>query len=129
VGNNEIVYNRPDCPYGCGAALAPNLRWQGTPCQGCGRPLFPLTDVVTDGAVLWPPPRIPGPPENDQPDVQVWFVVGEEDALERRAISNRETQRAIDKSDEGCLLVTIVIVLIGGAVAAVAVYLLVLAPH
>jgi hypothetical protein len=125
----RIVFNRPDCPYGCGAALAPDLRWQETPCHRCGRPLFPLTATEADGQVLWPPPSIPRPAEAGQPDVQIWYVVGEEDAREAIAISRVQTQRRLDASDEkACRLVTILLIAVGVVVAA-ALYVLLLAPR
>ena len=48
MGPTRYVYNRSDCPYGCGAPLVPNLRWEATPCQGCGRPLYPLSAKVDE---------------------------------------------------------------------------------
>ena len=126
----RVVYNRSDCPYGCGTLLAPDLRWQGTPCEGCGRPLYPLSDVV-DGEqrVLWPPAGIPRPPEVGLPGVQVWYVVGEEEARDRIALSKASTQRRVDAAEErSCLVIGLVLILV--LVVALALFVvLVLAPR
>lgn len=114
--DRKTVFNRPDCPYGCGAPLAPTLRWQATPCGGCGRPLHPVAAVVdADGRQVWPLASVPGPP-TVPPDAEFWYVVREEDAAERVAIL-REIARHGKKSEEGCL--TVVLTFLGFAVMAV----------
>jgi hypothetical protein len=121
MSSTRVVYNRSDCPYGCGAPLAPNLRWIRTPCHGCGRRLYPLSATVDDdGRVLWPPARIPAPPEAGLPDVVVWYVVGEEDYDEANAISTAEYTRRRSEAESGCsgcaILVTFVLVVLVGGV-------------
>ncbi len=97
----RVVYNRADCPYGCGEPLPERLRWQGTPCPRCGRPLHPLGPIDDqEGGILWPSAHIPRPPEAGQPDVTIWYVVREDEAPERMAISRAEIQRRGDTSDE-----------------------------
>lgn len=97
----RVVYNRADCPYGCGEPLPERLRWQGTPCPRCGRPLHPLGPIDDqEGGILWPPAHIPRPPEAGQPDVTIWYVVREDEAPERKATSRAEIQRRVDMSDE-----------------------------
>lgn len=97
----RVVYNRADCPYGCGEPLPERLRWQGTPCPRCGRPLHPLGPIDDqEGGILWPPAHIPRPPEAGQPDVTIWYVVREDEAPDRMAISWAELQRRGDMSDE-----------------------------
>jgi hypothetical protein len=126
----DVVYNRADCPYECGEPLPENLRWQGTPCRRCGRPLFPLHSVEDDdGSVLWPPEEIPRPPEAGQPGVTVWYVVREDQAPEGVSISHAASQRRVDKSEEqSCTIVIAVLALV--LIAAVVVgYLLLFAPR
>jgi hypothetical protein len=140
--DERVVYNRADCPYGCGEPLAPRLRWQATPCRRCGRLQYPLREVVAlaDGSldadgdirVLWPPASVPRPPDADQPGVDVWYVVGEEEAQEAAAIRNEETGSRVLASEESCLrtcgllALGLIIVVV---VAAVALYFLVIAPR
>jgi hypothetical protein len=126
--NAGVVYNRSDCPYGCGTRLAPNLRWQGTPCQGCGRPLYPLSETRdSKGKVIWPPSDVPRPPEAGLPGVTVWYVVTEEAAPAGVAVSWAESLERVNRSEEGCLLQ---VLLIGGVilVAVALFYVLILAP-
>ena len=94
AGDERIVFNRSDCPYGCGAPLAPDLRWQGTPCKRCGRPLYPLAATTgREGQTLWPPASVPRPPDVGPPGTQVWYVVGEEDAREGVATARQRRRR------------------------------------
>ena len=114
--DRKTVFNRPDCPYGCGTPLASKLRWQATPCRGCGRPLYPVAAVVDDaGRQIWPPSSVPRPP-TVPPDAESWYVVREEDADERTAVLRKIAQRG-KKSEEGCL--TVVLTFLGFAVMAV----------
>ena len=111
-----VVFDRADCPYGCGTPLAAGLRWQATPCRGCGRPLHPVGPVVDeDGRQLWPSASVPRPPPVPQ-GTEFWYVVREEDAAERIAIV-RKIARQGKKSEEGCL--TIALTFLGFAVLAV----------
>ena len=115
-GDPRIVFNRSDCPYGCGAELPPRLRWQSTPCPRCGRTYYTTGAIVDDeGRVLWPPASIPRSPEEGQPDVRVQYVVSDEDYRESKAIVSpamAREQRRRAQSDErmylGCLLVVLV---------------------
>ena len=126
----RVVYNRADCPYGCGELLPENLRWQGTPCRRCGRPLYPLSSIDDqEGRILWPPAHIPRPPEAGQPDVTVWYVVREDEAPEGKAISRAEIQRRVDKSDERSCTIVIAVLVSVLLVAVVLVYFLVLSPR
>jgi hypothetical protein len=97
----DVVYNRHDCPYGEGTPLPPKLRWQRTPCPGCGRPLFPLQAVLRDGVEIWPPAHVPRPAQSDDHNRTVWYVVTEDDAREGVARSNAETRRRVDQADSG----------------------------
>src|SRR4051794_38402422 len=68
-------------------AAPPKLRWQRTPCPGCGRPLFPLSAVVPDGDEIWPPDDVPRPPASHVMNATIWFVLTEEDAREGIRVS------------------------------------------
>jgi hypothetical protein len=115
----RIVFNRSDCPYGCGAELPPKLRWQVTPCARCRRPLHQRSAIVDEeGRVLWPPEGVPRPPDEGQHGVRVQYVVTAEDDRDWRAIwsSTPREVRARERrarSDAwtylGCLVVAVVI--------------------
>jgi len=111
----RIVFNRSDCPYGCGAEL-PNLRWQRTPCPRCGRPIYQLSSVVDEeGRVLWPTASVPRSPEEGQPGVTVQYVVTGMDDRERielggDVISRTRAPHGVPASQYlGCLLVVVLL--------------------
>lgn len=104
----RVVYNRADCPYGCGEPLPDRLRWQGTPCPRCERPLHPLGSIDDqEGRTLWPPAHVPKAPEAGQPGVTVWYVVREDEVPERKVISGAELRRRVDTSEERTLTTVI----------------------
>ena len=118
-----VVYNRSDCPYGCGATLEPGLRWQATPCRRCGRPLYPLDEALDDeGRLLWPPASVPRPPEVGRPGVVVWYVVGEEDAGARKAATQGLRDASHNRACRQQALVLIILLLIAVVVLALALY-------
>jgi hypothetical protein len=122
-----VVFNRSDCPYGCGASLEPSLRWQATPCRRCGRPLYPLNEALDDeGQLLWPPATVPRPPEAGKPGVVVWYVVGEEDAGARKAATQGMRDASHNRACREQILVLIFLLLIVVVALAVALYLVVL---
>ena len=117
----RIVFNRSDCPYGCGAELPSKLRWQATPCPRCGRPLHPLGSVSDDeGRVLWPPASVPRAPEEGQPGVRVEYVVTDEEYHEARALSSDVIWTHLSKSENrmwfGCTAVVVVLVVLAALV-------------
>ena len=128
------VFNRSDCPYGCGAPLDPQLRWQATPCRQCGRPLYPVGEIADpEGRIVWPPANVPRPPEAGLPGVQVWYVVGDEEAQARKAIGKaawEEHAAALEERTclQTCLLLALVLIIVV-VVVALAVYFLVIAPR
>ena len=118
----RIVFNRTDCPYGCGAEVPLKLRWHVTPCPRCQRP-WHLESSLQDaeGRPLWPAASVPRPPEAGQPGVLIEYVVTEEDHRELSAIraSTPEAEQARARrarSDEwtclGCFVVLVVIVVL-----------------
>jgi hypothetical protein len=128
------IFNRPDCPYGCGAPLDSKLRWQATPCHRCGRPLYPAIEVTDlEGRSIWPPASVPRPPEAGEPDVGVYYVITEEEAQAREAIGKPiwEAHRAASKNRAcmqtlSCLAAVLFVMLV---VVALAFYFLVVAPR
>ena len=118
--DRRIVFNRSDCPYGCGAELPPKLRWQATPCPRCGRPLYPLGPVIDEeGRVLWPPANVRRSSEEGQPGVRVQYIVTDIDVQERTELARPGHERYLEgrnRSDKrtyvGCLLIVVVVVVL-----------------
>jgi hypothetical protein len=108
--STEVVYNRTDCPYGCGTALPTRLYRSATPCPGCQRPLYAhwaLHSNSDDRGELWPPQDVPRPPLVPPHGAEVWYVIGEEDHAEWERIGNDLVQDYVRKNRgtwvEGCL--------------------------
>jgi len=95
-GRTRFVYNRSDCPYGCGSPLPHDLRWIKTPCPGCGRPLYPLIAARDDG---WPPAHVPQPFGLLLDDAVLLYVVTDEEAQAK----DRVIDKALSDSEQrGC---------------------------
>ena len=124
--STPVVFNRSDCPYGCGASLEPGLRWQATPCRRCGRPLYPLNEAMDDeGRLLWPPASVPRPPEADKTGAVVWYVVGEEEAGARKAATQGLRDASHDRACRQQILALSGLLLILVVVVALALYLVI----
>jgi hypothetical protein len=87
-----VVFNRSDCPYGCGTSLPANLRWT-RPCPGCGRTLHPVLPCWPDaggrgpaGEEVWPTVDVPRLPDPLPPGSQVWYVITDDESAERARI-------------------------------------------
>src|SRR5512139_4068598 len=117
-----VVYNRDDCPYGCGRALPLNLRWSATPCRGCERPLYPDSAILgDDGEELWPPADVPRPSVTPPAGAEIWYVVGEQDHGERMRIWNDMIQDRLARK-EGCADVGLMAVIVGALRPAFAIW-------
>ena len=126
VESPTVVFNRSDCPYGCGAALDANLRWQATPCRECGRPLYPLHEALdNEGRRLWPPETVPRPAEAARPGSDVWYVVGEHDAAARKAATQGLRDDLHDRACREQLLILVALLIAVVAVIGIALYVVV----
>jgi len=112
-GRTRFVYNRSDCPYGCGSPLPHDLRWIKTPCPGCGRPLYPLTAARND---LWPPPHVPHPSGLLLDDAVLLYVVTEEEARAKDAMLASEDSRIEQRGcSQGMTLLAVTAIVIVAA--------------
>ena len=122
----RVVFNRSDCPYGCGEMLPATFRWQVTLCRRCGRSMHRLGDAIDEeGRLLWPPASVPRPPEAGQPDVEVEYVVDEAEAVARRAATRHFGDASHDRACREQLLVLLIGLILVVVVLALIVYVVV----
>jgi hypothetical protein len=106
------VFDRDDCPYGCGTSLSPDLRWSGTPCTGCGHPLHVRADD---------PRATAAGSRGTAPDAdvtasgrRVWHVMTETESAVCDAINGQSV--AADQARYSDLVVAAALLLVGAVV-------------